>query len=411
MRPTISSLRKIFRDVFSDPDLVVERKTTASDIPDWDSLNHILLVLAIEEEFGVQLAAQEIVGLENVGGFLDLLENKLNPVDIPLIKVIVTDLDNTLWTGVVGEDEITVKDWQADLQLDLLTLQARGILLVASSRNDMDPAIATLADSSISVIGPEHFSLLFIDYESKAENLRKASQHLGLGLDSFLFLDDSPAERALIRDMLPEVTVPEWSDSPRAALSRYLDSGAVTTEEDRKRAQMYGEEADRARLKRDAKTYEEYLAGLELEITLSLAVPDDLDRIHQLTQRSNRFNLTGIRYEREELEKRLSDIYVLRCSDRFGDYGLVGIAVLHGSTKHSWIHIDNLVISCRVLGRGVEEAFFSKLSAEVFGNGISILAATYLASGKNEMVRDFYTKNGMIKTGDDIGLFTMEIAK
>lgn len=398
----LDKMQAVFREVFQSPTLTITEQTTPEHIEGWDSLGHIRLVLALESAFGVEFKAGEVGSVENVGGLIALLESKLG-VESPrkLIKVVVTDLDNTLWTGVVGEDEITVSQEQAQLQQYLAHLRRRGVLLAVCSRNNEDDALRILENHSGMLIRGDYFNWLSINWENKAENIKVMASVFNLGLDSFLFLDDSPAERELVRSMLPEVTIPEWEGNPLPILQSYFDDSTPVTSEDRNRSQMYAEEFQREKFKSRAKTYEEYLKGLELRIQVEEAKPEDIDRIHQLIQKTNQFNLTSMRYTYEAVRRFISYtpylLYVLRCSDKFGDYGLVGVALAERFGSLS--RLTALLLSCRVLGRRVEDVFFARLLGELRRLGANSVLAYYRPTEKNGLVKNFYSSQGMEYSG------------
>jgi FkbH-like protein len=279
-------------------------------------------------------------------------------------KVIVLDLDNTLWEGVVGEDGpegVKIDAARVEMQRFLLNQRAQGMLLaIASKNNEEEDAWEVFRRRPEMVLKPEHFAAWRINWDPKAANIDALAAELSLGLESFIFIDDNLKEIAEVESNLPQVRtlcLPDSSSEIVPALQHYwpFDQARVTAE-DEKRSQSYQQEKSRNQVLGAAKSLEDFIAELDLQVTIEPFRPEMLGRVSQLTQRTNQFNTTTIRRNESELKAQL-DSGLLQCvtiaaADRFGDYGNVG-AVLY-SLAPEGLNVDSFLLSCRALGRGVE---------------------------------------------------------
>ncbi len=326
-------------------------------------------------------------------------------------KCIVLDLDNTLWGGVVGEEGPQGIHLGPDypgsafleFQASLLELRRRGILLAVNSKNNESEALEVLRDHPAMLLRPEHFAAMQINWNDKAGNLEAIAKQLQLGLDAFVFIDDNPAERELMRRLRPEVLTPEWTTDPvfyRRDLEGLFDfETSSLTEEDRQRGEMYAAQLQRETLQKQTATFEDYLFGLQMELDVQSARAEDLSRVHQLFQKTNQFNLTTRRYSPAEVDafhhREDALLTILRNRDRFGDNGLVGVAlaVAEDPGRKLW-RIDSLLMSCRVLGRTVESGFLAHLLLELQRRGAQTIVGEFIPTAKNELVKDFYSRMG-----------------
>jgi FkbH-like protein len=246
-----------------------------------------------------------------------------------------------------------------------------------------------------------------INWDNKPANMRSIAAELSLGLDSFVFVDDSDKERAVMRQAIPEILTVEMPRDPalyRETLERIPELHALTiTAEDRSRTQQYVERRQREELRVSAQSVEEYLGSLDIVVDTAPVTDRTLPRVHQLFQRTNQFNLTGRRYELGALTSRAADegwrIYTTQVTDRFGDHGLVATALVQ-VTPEAWV-IENLVMSCRVIGYGVEDALLARLSADAHHAAASWLVGEFVPTPKNEPARDFYARHAFEKEGED----------
>lgn len=322
-------------------------------------------------------------------------------------KCIIVDLDNTLWGGVIGEDGLDGIQLGADapgnafvaFQQELEKLWRRGILLAICSKNNPDDALAVFNQHPGMVLQLSHFAAQRINWETKSSNIRAIADELNIGLDSLAFLDDNPVERAGVRAELPQVLVPELPTDPAHYRSALLNLNAfdslALTEEDRNRNKFYAEQKSRQEYEehyKNSTSLEDYLADLQMVVEIAPATGGTLPRIAQLTNKTNQFNLTTRRYSEAQISDMINrgdSVYSMRVKDRFGDNGLVGVAVIAPHEQERW-EIDTLLLSCRVMGRGVETAFLSFIIAQARRNRIKRLQGWYLPTAKNSPVKAFY---------------------
>ena len=316
-------------------------------------------------------------------------------------KVLVTDLDQVLWGGIVGEDGVAglrlgpgtlVGEGHAQYQQYLLELKGRGVLLAVCSKNN-DADVREVFLRRPMPLQPEDFSGWMVNWNDKAENLRALAVKLRLGLDSFVFVDDQPAERARMRQALPEVAVPELPDDPAGFVAilrsrRFFDAGTVSAE-DRGRAAAYRADELREVSRAGAPTLEDFLRGLEMVCEHGPITADELDRAEQLLARTNQWNLTTRRHGRSELTKFIAQPGALthwfRLRDRYGDHGIVGLWILLPAGAGEW-EIDSWVMSCRAIGRGLEDIMFNVLVELARAKGATRLRGIYLPTAKNNLV-------------------------
>ncbi len=328
-----------------------------------------------------------------------LLARRAHALLSPPSKVVVVDCDNTLWKGVVGEDGvdgITIPPaWRA-VQSRLVELADMGFLICLCSKNDEADVLNVFDRRSDMVLKREHLVSWRVNWEPKSLNIRSLGEELNLGLDSFIFLDDNPLECAEVRAGCPEVTtlrLPIEGDMESFLKHVWVFDRLRVTSEDRKRTAMYQQEADRARYLKEAPTIQEFLAGLNLQVVISEPTSEQIGRVAQLTQRTNQFNFTTVR--RNEAEIRALGDSGLECRavevrDRFGDYGLVGVMIF--GSKGDALEIDSFLLSCRVLGRGVEHRMLAELGAIARERKASVLRARLVTTKKNQPARDFLEK-------------------
>jgi FkbH-like protein len=325
-------------------------------------------------------------------------------------KVLCTDLDNTLWSGVLGEDgphgigtgSAFPGNCFLAYQQYLKRLAARGILLAAVSKNnlqDVEEAFAVRAADL--AIGLDDFVAKKISWAEKTDSLRELAKELSLGLDSFVFVDDNPVECEAVRRMLPEVAVVEAPVSEPWRLVGMLEAepffdAAVVTADDLNRSQEYRAQAQRAALSESTANRDEMLASLEIVCTFVPAVEAPLARAVQLLAKTNQFNLTTRRHTADEVERFAlrpgGQAIAVRVRDRFGDAGVVGLAL--AQTEGAVCRIDSLLLSCRVIGRGIESALLAYVAEEAVRAGACRLEGEYIATRKNAPCSDFYPQHG-----------------
>ena len=323
-------------------------------------------------------------------------------------KVLVLDLDNTLWGGVIGEDGLAGiqlgppdarGEAHQELQRHCRELKERGILLAVCSKNNEEDARLPFEQHDASVLKLDDFADFVANWNDKAANLEQMAKRLNLGLDSFVLLDDNPVERSRVRARLPMVAVPEIGSDPSdfvAALARgrYFEAWDLSRE-DRQRADSYAANARREKLASGIATEDDYLRELDMVCTHGPFDEATLPRIAQLVGKTNQFNLTTRRHSLEELRRFAADpghwTRWFRLRDRFGDFGLIGALIAAADGAGVW-RVDTLLMSCRVMGRGMETFMMQTLLKEARSRNIEKIVGVYRPTPKNPMVADFFPK-------------------
>jgi FkbH-like protein len=342
-------------------------------------------------------------------------------------KCLVLDLDNTLWSGVIGDDGLDgiilgqgseLGEAHAELQRYALSLTERGIILAVCSKNDEINALAPFTHHPEMILRRESIACFVANWTDKATNLRSIAKQLNIGLDALVFLDDNPAERAIVRQELPQVHVPELPDDPSAfaptlAAAGYFEALRLT-DDDRARATQYQANAERERLKDSATDMPAYLQSLRMTLTAGPFDTLNLARITQLLNKTNQFNLMTERLSEAEVLARSNDprwltLYA-RLTDRFGDNGL--IALLMARIESTDAVIETFLMSCRVLGRAVEQACLNLLAATAQSRGVTRLIGQYRPTEKNSMVRDLFPTLGFtpLDSDNNITRYALDLA-
>jgi len=323
-------------------------------------------------------------------------------------KAVVLDLDNTLWGGVVGDDgleniqigDLGIGKAFSDLQAWLKQLKQRGILLAVCSKNYEDVARGVFRDHPDMILRLDDIAVFVANWENKVDNLRHIQSVLNIGFDSMVYLDDSPFEREMVKEAIPSLTVPDLPEDPADYLevlrSLNLFETASFSDADETRTHQYLEESRRASIQKTYESENAFLASLKM---IARARPFDafhVPRIAQLSQRSNQFNLRTVRYTERDVERLMSDPdYVtlyFTLEDRVGDYGLVSLVVLQ--KRDDCLFIENWLMSCRVLKRGMEELVLNTMMRAAAESGYERLVGEYVPTEKNGLVRDHYAKLG-----------------
>ena len=328
-------------------------------------------------------------------------------------KALILDLDNTVWGGVIGDDGLegikiangdAVGEAHLAVQRLALDLRERGIVLAVSSKNSDEIARAPFQQHPEMLLKLEHIAVFQANWNDKATNIQAIADKLTLGLDSIVFLDDNPAERGLVRRLLPQVAVPELPEDP-TDYARTLAAGgyfeAITlAPEDLKRARFYQDNAKRASLQKEAGGVDAYLASLAMTITCQPFDAKGRMRIAQLINKSNQYNLTTNRYTEPEILELERDPRVftlqVRLTDVFGDNGMISVVICRPLGNEIW-EIDTWLMSCRVLGRKVEHAVLREILKHAHAAGIRKLIGTYRPTERNLLAADHYGKLGFIK--------------
>lgn len=330
-------------------------------------------------------------------------------------KCIVVDCDNTLWGGVVGEDGIDGIELGSehpgsafcDFQRMLLHWRKQGIFIAILSKNNEADIWEVFDQHRGMVLGRRDVSAWQINWMPKAENIRLIAKALNIGLDSLVFIDDNPMEIAYMRQAQPKVTSILLPEDPAEIVSVLQNTTLFDrldiTGEDLARIDMMRAEADREDL-RAKLTKESFLQALDLKIEFALAKIDDLSRVTQLINKTNQFNLTTIRRTFEEVRELAHSaqhrIYTLRVWDKFGDYGLTGVVIIEISPDLRIWTVDSLMLSCRVLGRGIEAALIAVMARDARSEGAAELIGSYVPTKKNSLCATFLPDHGFKQDGE-----------
>ena len=329
-------------------------------------------------------------------------------------KCVIVDADGTLWGGIVGDDGADgVRVGRAfpgsayyEFQQALLALRDRGILLALSSKNDraaVEEVFATrVADMPLRL---DHFAAIRVNWVDKAQNIRDIAEELNIGLDSLVFVDDNPHETALVKELLPAVhciLLPDDAVEYRSVLeSSDLFDALTFSDEDRRRSEMYATEQRRRVEESSALSVDDYLRGLEMEAIIGRADDRSVARLAQLTQKTNQFNLTTRRYTESDIRgfgaSPDHDVLAIRVRDRLGDSGIVGLAILRHDDHQT--AIDTFLMSCRVLGRGVEDSLLVACLLASRRRGDREVVGEFIPTAKNARVAEFYPARGFAADG------------
>ena len=335
-------------------------------------------------------------------------------------KCLVLDLDNTLWGGVIGDDGLAgIKLGQGSargeahlaFQHYVRDLGLRGIILAVCSKNDEANALEPFTAHPEMALKRDDIACFVANWTDKAANLREIASRLNIGIESLVFADDNPAERAIVRRELPMVNVPELPDDPTNYAACLADTGYFEairiTAEDGQRAQQYQQNIARETLMTTATDMDGYLSSLEMEAVWDRFDHVGLPRIVQLINKTNQFNLTTRRINETEVSSFINDSTAMtlqiRLLDRFGDNGIVAIVAGRFDPETKIIRLQTWLMSCRVLGRGMEEETLNLIAAEATRLGAVTLLGDYLPTAKNGMVRDHYERLGFSLVGEAPG--------
>lgn len=323
-------------------------------------------------------------------------------------KCLVLDCDNTIWGGIVGEDGLSgIKlgnnfpgAGYLDFQKEILNLHDRGVMITLCSKNNEDDVLEVLNNHDSCLIKKEHLSSYKINWNDKATNIEGLAQELNIGLDSFVFVDDSEFECNLVRERLPMVEViqaPKQSFKLPGLISKTgLFDSLTYSREDRKKNSMYRSDKIRKKILSESNGIEDYLRKLGLKAELGTPAKDEISRVSQLTQKTNQFNLTTKRYTEADIHQFIDsdeyEIFRLKLSDNTSELGIIAAVIV--SLDGDDADIDSFLMSCRALGRGVEKTILSYLLSYLKDKNIKTINGQYRKTKKNEQVRNFYSDHG-----------------
>lgn len=330
-----------------------------------------------------------------------------------LKKAIIFDCDNTLWKGVIGEDGIDGIDMSPSSNLGkffhlvqriAVFLSKRGVIIGLCSKNNENDVLEVLRNHKDIILKEEHIVIKKVNWDDKVSNLREIASDLNVGLDSMIFVDDSNFEINLINEKVPEILTIQvpivLSDYPDILLRNiYSYFNLVLNSDDARKTEMYKQQFEREKNKTTFNSIEDYLASLEIELTVVKNDKSFIPRIAQLTQKTNQFNLTTHRYTESKVEYFTSDnkhvVYAMFVKDKFGDNGLTGVCIVKEDENNSKnVILDSFLMSCRIIGRNIEFVFIDYIINELANKGYQTLGADYIQSSKNALVENFYDKVG-----------------
>jgi FkbH-like protein len=354
------------------------------------------------------------IAIEFIPKFVDELMRFIIAISGMAKKCIVLDLDNTLWGGVVGEDgfdniklgEEPVGRSYVEFQKRLLGLNKRGIILAINSKNNFDDAIRVIKNHPNMVLREENFSCMKINWKDKVSNLHEISKELNIGLDSLVFFDDDPVNREFVKEQLKEVLVVDLptdsSEYPQILTEMNVFESGKITEEDVKRREIYSEQQKRIKFESDIGNFDEFLKQMNIQVEIKKADSFSIPRISQLTLKTNQFNLTTKRYQENEISSLANNkdriVECAKVSDKFGDNGITGVYIIE-KNDNEWI-IDSFLLSCRIIGRGVENVMINQLIERAKKEDVKRIKGKFISTQKNKPAENFYKEFGFIEEGD-----------
>lgn len=349
--------------------------------------------------------------------FKKWFSGEVSAIELKRKKCIIVDLDNTLWGGILGEDgEEGIKlggDYPGSafllFQEYLLELNKKGVLLAVCSKNNETDVFDVWKNHPLVILKEEHFAAYKINWNNKAENIKQLADELNLGLDSFVFIDDNATERELVKQLLPAVTVPDFPEQPymlpqfmQELVNSYFKLYKLTSA-DKNKTQQYKENLKRTNFQQQFSNIDDYLQSLNIALSIRPADKYTMSRLAQLTQKTNQFNLTTFRYTETDILSQVKNgsyIYSLSVKDRFGDSGITGVCII--KFEGGIAIIDTFLMSCRILGKGIEKAFLLFCLQQLQQKGVNTVLAKYISTPKNSQVKDFFDKNGFVCLKDSL---------
>ena len=330
-------------------------------------------------------------------------------------KCIVLDLDNTLWGNIIGEEGIEgIKIGPypegrsfVEFQKVIKSLSENGIILAINSKNNQKDAMKAINEHPHMILREQDFSCMKINWNDKISNMKEISNELNIGLDSIVFFDDDPVNRELIRMSMPEINTVELPEDPStyAEILRNLNdfNTLKITKDDTERKKMYSQEQNRQKLESNTENLNEYLKKLDIKIKIKLDNKIAISRISQLILKTNQFNLTTKRYQEEQIKEFVEDeTMIVGCSeveDKFGENGITNVFIIK-TKSNEWI-IDTFLLSCRIMGRGIEEGIVGKILEIAKQKGIEKITATFIPTEKNKPAENFLKNYGFKKENDN----------
>lgn len=343
-------------------------------------------------------------------------------------KAIVLDLDNTLWGGVIGEDGvdgISLSEHKEgerfyDFQYRLLEMQKRGVLLTVNSKNNQEDAVEAIDKHPSMLLRSECFAAQKINWNDKASNIKELETEMNLTEGSFVFVDDNPVEREIVAGQCPEVLIADFPEDSSELIvlaeKLYCEQfrALALTDEDRQKTKMYQTEAKRKAMQSSSLDLNEYVRLLEMKTDIHLVKPEEMERVHQLCNKTNQFNLTTKRYSLKELTDMLedtkTDIYTVSASDKFGDNGLIGVLIC--KLENDNVSVDTFLMSCRVMGRLLENVLMYCI-ARKYKYKAKQITGEYIPTKKNAPVAEKYKELGftLIDEKDGCKRYVLDLSR
>ena len=326
-------------------------------------------------------------------------------------KCLVLDCDNTLWGGIVGEEGLSgIKlggtypgsSFQS-FQEKILNLKHRGVILALCSKNNEEDVLAVFEKNDQMKLSLNDISCHRINWKDKATNIKEIAQELNIGTESIVFVDDSKFECEWVSTNLPEVTTIHLNTEPAYHANKVFNEGFFDSlnflEEDSQKTERYKAEEKRKALSKQASSYEDYLESLELEANIEPLTRQTVERVAQLTQKTNQFNLTTKRYTADQIgqliDKKGYSVFTMEAKDKVAKLGIIAAAIIHQESKSAVL--DSFMMSCRALGRGLENAFLSFILDDLKEKGVNRVTGIYLPTKKNKQTQDFFKQNNFRK--------------
>ena len=332
---------------------------------------------------------------------------KIQSIENKRKKCLILDLDNTLWGGILGEDgleNLKIGDTYPGLaylhfQEAILEAANAGVILAICSKNNEEDVMEVFEKHPFQIIKLNNISAHRINWQDKATNIQEIADELNIGLDSIIFIDDNPVERERVKQMIPEVIVPDFPASPFLMVSHFKNIYEETfqsyrlTNEDLNKTNQYISNAERSLFKKTFTSVEDYLESLNMELNIYEASNFTIPRIAQMTQKTNQFNLTTKRYTEEDIKNIILNgglVYCVSVKDKFGDNGISILAIIQ--IEDNTAFVDSFLLSCRILGRNIEAAFLNYVINVLKEKKVTQLKSTYIPSNKNKQTENFFEK-------------------
>lgn len=355
--------------------------------------------------------SQSLINPKLNASFSSWFQKQLYGIDGKRKKCLVLDLDNTLWGGILGEDGLegiqlgNTYPGKAyyDFQIGLVQAKDSGVILTLCSKNNESDVLEYWRKHPAQVLSQNHFAAYRINWQDKASNIRELAEELNIGLDSMVFIDDNPVERERVKQELPMVSVPDFPKQPyllpqflKEVYQEYFEIYQLT-DEDKKKTDQYIANAERKVFSQTFKNGDDYLASLSMKLKVFTGDEYSIPRIAQMTQKTNQFNLTTPRLTEQDVWNYVNAGAMVNClgvKDRFGDNGITVASIISYHDREASIEV--FLLSCRILGRGIEKSYLAYLMNELQMRRIEIVKASYIPTEKNKQTENFYESCGFI---------------